>query len=68
MPKLRSTDELTALRDRKRREMKVAAATSTHIYVGMGTCGIAAGAKETMAAIKAELAARQIEAIVSPVG
>ena len=34
----------------------------------MGPCGIAAGARETMAAIQAELEKRQIEAKVSPVG
>jgi NADP-reducing hydrogenase subunit HndB len=68
MPKLRSVEELTTLRDQKRRAMKVASATRTKIYVGMGTCGIAAGARETMGAIKEELAKRHIDATVSPVG
>jgi NADP-reducing hydrogenase subunit HndB len=68
MPKLRSASELTALRDRQRRDMKVAAATGTQIWVGMGTCGIAAGARETLAAIREELARRHIEASISGVG
>lgn len=68
MPKLRNLDELTSLRDRKRHEMRTLDATSTRIIVGMGTCGIAAGAKETMEAIKSELETRHIGAAVSTVG
>jgi len=36
--------------------------------VGMGTCGIAAGARETMQAILKELDSREIEANVATVG
>lgn len=68
MPKLRSSEELTVLRDQKRRDMTMTHATSTRIYVGMGTCGIAAGARETMAAIKSELERLRIGAGVSIVG
>jgi NADP-reducing hydrogenase subunit HndB len=68
MPKLRSAAELSALRDQKRRAAQVAQATGTFIYVGMGTCGIAAGARETLAAIKQELARLRISATVSAVG
>ncbi len=38
------------------------------IVIGMGTCGIAAGAKETMAAIEAELARRKIKAEIIQTG
>ena len=68
MPKLRNVDELTSLRDRKRQEMRTLDATSTRIIVGMGTCGIAAGARETMDAIRRELEQRHIGATVSIVG
>ncbi|MGA2500934.1 MAG: (2Fe-2S) ferredoxin domain-containing protein [Tepidisphaeraceae bacterium] len=68
MPKLKNVEELVAFRDQKRRSMKVVSATGTHVFVGMGTCGIAAGAKETMNAIKDELARRHLDATVSPVG
>ena len=68
MPRLRTAEELNALRDRKRRDMNVARASSTQIYIGMGTCGIAAGARETMAAIQQELERRRIGAGVSIVG
>jgi NADH-quinone oxidoreductase subunit F len=39
-----------------------------YITVGMGTCGLAAGAQDTVAAIEAELARRGLQAVISPVG
>ena len=39
-----------------------------YVTVGMATCGLAAGAKETLAAIEEELEKRHLEAVVSPVG
>ena len=65
---MKNAQELQALRDQKRKAAKVTAATCTQIFVGMGTCGIAAGARETLGAIKDELARRHIEAVVTPVG
>ena len=62
MAKLRSVEELDRLRDTKQRTMQVESATGTVITVGMGTCGIAAGAKETFTAIREELARRGITA------
>jgi NADH-quinone oxidoreductase subunit F len=41
---------------------------NVYITVGMGTCGLAAGATETLAAIEAELKSRQLEAVISRVG
>ncbi|NPV53328.1 MAG: (2Fe-2S) ferredoxin domain-containing protein [Firmicutes bacterium] len=37
---------------------------STKIVVGMGTCGIAAGARETLAAIMDELAKRNLQDVI----
>lgn len=68
MPKLSSVEDLDRLRSAKQRAMQVQAATGTVITVGMGTCGIAAGAKETFAAIREELARRQIDARLGIVG
>ena len=68
MPKLKSLEELQALRQRLQKDIKARADTSTTITVGMGTCGIAAGARETMRAILAELEARSIDAHVTTVG
>ncbi len=68
MPKLKSIEELRKLRDRVQEEIKTRTETNTTIIVGMGTCGIAAGARETMRAILEELERRNIEAHVTTVG
>lgn len=68
MPKLKSPEELQHLRERFQREIKAKTRTSTTITVGMGTCGIAAGAREVMRAIFDELERRDIDARVTTVG
>jgi NADP-reducing hydrogenase subunit HndB len=68
MPKLKSLEDLETLRERAQRELKTRLETSTTITVGMGTCGIAAGARETMHAILDELEKRQIDAHVTTTG
>jgi NADP-reducing hydrogenase subunit HndB len=68
MPKLKSLEELQKLRQQLQGDISARAETSTTITVGMGTCGIAAGARETMHAILAELEARNIDAHVTTVG
>jgi NADP-reducing hydrogenase subunit HndB len=68
MAKLTSLQDLTCVREQVRRDIKVRQETGTVISIGMGTCGIAAGAKETMVAIQQELAKRQIDAHVASVG
>jgi NADP-reducing hydrogenase subunit HndB len=68
MPKLKSLDDLKQLRDQAQRDIRTRLDTGTTIIVGMGTCGIAAGARETMRAIISELEKRQIEAHITTVG
>ena len=68
MPKLKNLEELQKLRQQLQSDIKTRADTSTTITVGMGTCGIAAGARETMHVILAELEARSIDAHVTTVG
>ena len=68
MPKLKSLDELWRLREKAQQELSIRQQTTTKITVGMGTCGIAAGARETMQAILQELKERDIEAHVATVG
>ena len=68
MPKLKSLEELQELRQRLQKDIKARADTSTTVTVGMGTCGIAAGAREVMHAVLAELEARGIDAHVTTVG
>jgi NADP-reducing hydrogenase subunit HndB len=68
MPRLKSIEELRKLREETQKGLKIRGDTGTKVIVGMGTCGIAAGARETMHAILAELESRQIDAHVVTVG
>ena len=68
MPKLKSLQDLEQLRQKAQEELAIRQTTGTTITVGMGTCGIAAGARQTMQAILQELDARGIDAHVATVG
>jgi NADP-reducing hydrogenase subunit HndB len=68
MPRLKGLEDLKRLRDQARQDIQVRLDTGTRITVGMGTCGIAAGARDTMHAILEELKKRDIEAHVTTVG
>lgn len=68
MPKLKSVEDLQKLRAQLQRDFTVSTRTSTTIIVGMGTCGISAGAREVMHAIAEELEERDIDADVKSVG
>lgn len=68
MPQIKSLEELRHLRERVERDISTRKDTGTTIIVGMGTCGIAAGARDTMHAILEELHKRDIEANVTTVG
>ncbi len=65
MPRIRSLDQLSRLRIKlvmKRNEE--AARGIVHVTVGMGTCGIAAGASEVYAALEDEIQARELKNVV----
>ena len=68
MPRLKSLQELDQLRQKAQQELTIRQTTGTTITIGMGTCGIAAGARQTMQAILEELDARGIDAHVATVG
>ena len=68
MPKLKSIEDLQRIREQAQKDFRVRTETGTKIIVGMGTCGIAAGARETMHAILAELSKQAIDANVTTVG
>jgi len=68
MARLKNVEELKKLRSEALKDIMVRTQTGTRIIVGMGTCGIAAGAREVMNAILKELDARKIEAHVETVG
>ncbi|MGC8779371.1 MAG: (2Fe-2S) ferredoxin domain-containing protein [Anaerolineae bacterium] len=66
--KITSIEDLQRAGEAAKREIALRRATGTTIYVGMGTCGIAAGARATLDALTAELARRGIEARIETVG
>ncbi|HZK66102.1 MAG TPA: (2Fe-2S) ferredoxin domain-containing protein [Chloroflexota bacterium] len=68
MPRLTNLEDLKRLKEEAQREIKVRGDTNTKITVGLGTCGIAAGAREVMHAILHELESNNIEAVVATVG
>jgi NADP-reducing hydrogenase subunit HndB len=68
MPKLNNVNDLTHVREDAQQTLKVRLDSGATIIVGTGTCGIAAGARDTLRAIEDELARRQIKAYVTTVG
>jgi NADP-reducing hydrogenase subunit HndB len=68
MPRLKNIEELKKIRQEAQKDLRIRTQTGTRIVVGMGTCGIAAGAREVMHAILKELDARKIDAQVETVG
>lgn len=68
MPRIKSVEELRKVREAARRDLKIRTDTGTKVIIGMGTCGIAAGARQTMHAIIEELQKRGIDANVTTVG
>jgi NADP-reducing hydrogenase subunit HndB len=68
MTKLMSIDDFRKLQEDSRRSIRMRTKTGTRIIVGMGTCGIAAGARQTLQAIVTELQRREIDAHVTTVG
>jgi len=66
-----TVDALRKLRIRKQQELAPAGASAPviQVAVGMGTCGIAAGSRETLAAIREAVAAAGLERMeIRPVG
>ncbi len=68
MPRIKSLEDLKLVREQAQKTITTRTETGTTIIVGMGTCGIAAGARDTMRAILEELDKRNIEAHVTTVG
>lgn len=58
---MKTLEDLKALREKLQADIKVRQHEGVKIIVGMGTCGIAAGAREVMAAILDELAVRKLK-------
>ena len=58
---MKTVEDLKRLREKLQSDNRVRHAAETQIIVGMGTCGIAAGAREVLAAILDEIAKRNIQ-------
>jgi NADP-reducing hydrogenase subunit HndB len=61
MPKLGSAQDLRELRAQWVDKVEQRYAVGTLLVVGMGTCGIQAGARETLMALAAELSKRNLD-------
>ncbi|EAX48147.1 NADH dehydrogenase (quinone) [Thermosinus carboxydivorans Nor1] len=58
---MKTIEDLKRLREQVQAQTKLRHGAGTQIIVGMGTCGIAAGAREVMAAILDEIAKRKLQ-------
>ncbi len=68
MPKLLNGNDLMRVHEAARGTLRERQQTGATIFIGLGTCGDAAGAGEIEGLIRQELADRQIEAEIVPVG
>ncbi len=68
MPKLASIEDWTRVHDEAQVTLLERQRTTPTIYIGMGTCGMAAGAGEIEGVIRRELEQRQVQAEIVPVG
>jgi NADH-quinone oxidoreductase subunit F len=63
-----SKAELAATRDQARERWKQKLSSDVYITIGMGTCGLAAGAGDTLTAVEEELEKRNLRAVIGQVG
>lgn len=59
--KIKNLDDLRKLREASRDLSSARSGGDTMVIVGMGTCGIAAGAREVLSEVMAELAKRNLD-------
>jgi NADP-reducing hydrogenase subunit HndB len=68
MPKFKDITELTEFRKKLQASGQVNTEKEPVITIGMGTCGIAAGASDTLGTIERELKKQDIKATIRTVG
>ncbi|PWH20165.1 MAG: 2Fe-2S ferredoxin [Anaerolineae bacterium] len=68
MTKISSVEELRAFQQQQQLLRKQTLQENVMIYIGAGTCGLAAGAAETLEQIELELRKRNITAQITTVG
>ena len=60
---MKTVEDLKRLREQLQTDNRIRHAAGTQIIVGMGTCGIAAGAREILTEVMAELSRRNIDGV-----
>jgi (2Fe-2S) ferredoxin len=68
MPRLSNAKELADLREALQKDFQRVTAEKTIITIGMGTCGLAAGAGDTYQVLLRELEKRDLQVTVRSVG
>lgn len=68
MAMVKDRQQLVELRDSLKAELQEKRDSGARVLIGMGTCGIAAGARDVMDAVRAELIARDLPAEIVSVG
>jgi len=68
MAKFKSIEELNRWREHLQKDAQSRSEISTTITIGMGTCGIAAGARQVRDAVIAELGSRDMDVEIVEVG
>ena len=58
---MKTVEDLKRLREKLQTDNQIRHAAGTQVIVGMGTCGIAAGAREVLSAILDEIAKAKIQ-------
>lgn len=58
---MKTIEDLKRMREQFQSQTKLRHASGVQVIVGMGTCGIAAGAREVMSAILDEVAKRKLQ-------
>lgn len=61
---MKTIEDLKRMREQFQAQTKLRHAGGVQIIVGMGTCGIAAGAREIMSAILDEIARRKLQDVI----
>lgn len=64
MAKLKSLEDLKRVREEAQQSIKTRTETGTTIVIGMGTCGIAAGARDIMDALLAEIGKAKVQDVI----
>ena len=60
---IKSLDDLRKIKEKAKSETSARHESGTQVIVGMGTCGIAAGARKIMTAVMEEVAKRDLNSV-----